>query len=72
MTATDPNKPFQWWPPSRTLLLALRDITLFWVGVAGILNELFFAGTKDGQTLLFCSGLCGLPLILNITSGDKK
>jgi len=65
------KQPTQWWPPSGDLLLAARDISLFAVGFAGIINELFLSGTKDGQTMLFCAGLCGLPFILNL-SGEGK
>ena len=71
MTANEPQNRSPLWPPSRELLLALRDLALFFVGFAGIVNELFIAGTKDGQTMLFCAGLCGLPFILNL-SGKQQ
>ncbi len=65
MTAESPQKPpFQWWPPTRPLMLGLRDISLFVIGAVGLYHETFVVQSSEAQLLAIFGACLGLPFFL--------
>lgn len=50
----------------------IRDIVLFVIGVAGIINELFLIAEPRPSSLVFLGSLVGLPFVLNADERRRR
>lgn len=50
----------------------LRDSILFIVGIAGIINELFYVASPRPQALVFLASIVGLPFVFAAEEQRRK